>query len=37
MNWAGLVVSAGIVFLGFYMLPYGALLLLALTWVWRKS
>ena len=37
MNWPGLIVSAGLVFLALTTLPYGLLLLAGLYWIWRRS
>ena len=37
MNWAGLLVAAGIVAVAVATMPYGLVLLAGLWWVWRKS
>jgi hypothetical protein len=37
LNWAGLIVSASLLFLAVYTAPYGLVLLVGLWWVWSKS
>ena len=37
MNWAGLLVAVSIIYLGFYTLPYGIVILLGLYWLWKKG
>lgn len=37
MNWAGLLVSVGLITLVVLTLPYGLVLLAGLAWVWWRS
>jgi len=37
VNWAGLLVTAGVVAVAVAWMPYSLPLLLGLVWVWRRS
>lgn len=37
MNWAGILVTLGVLAVAVATMPYGLVLLVALAWVWQRS